>query len=104
QDTVTVAYQPNGNDYQSGTATITAAISLANTAVSLTKSLDPTTYGQAVTLSGAVTDSTPGSSKTPTGSVKLLFSVPNAQAASYICSDGSISSTVCAVNLDNGAY
>jgi DNA-directed RNA polymerase subunit H (RpoH/RPB5) len=69
-DTVTGTYSGDTNfTGSSGTTSVTAA--QAASAVTVTSSKSSTTYGVKVTYSATVTDATPGSTGTPTGTVAI---------------------------------
>ena len=94
-DSVMAAYSGDTN-FQGETATpVSVTVSQANSAVTLTSSADPSTYGQSVTLTVKVADIT-GSIGVPTGTVTLSFQLdrPNSPLY-YICADGTIGTTVC---------
>ncbi len=78
---------------------VSVTVSQANSAVTLTKSTDPSTYGTAVNLTVEVVDATGGSIGVPTGTVTLSFqldpTVQNGQVY-YICANGSVITTPCA--------
>ncbi len=78
---------------------VSVTVTQASSAVTLTKSTDPTTYGTPVNLTVNVADATGGSIGVPTGTVTLSFvldpTVPNGQVY-YICADGTVITAPCA--------
>ncbi|MGA2880343.1 MAG: MBG domain-containing protein [Bryobacteraceae bacterium] len=80
---------------------VSVTVSQANSAITLKKSTDPSTYGQSVNLTVEVVDNTGGSIGVPTGTVTLSFqldpTVQNGQVY-YICADGSVITTPPCVN------
>jgi Legume lectin domain/Bacterial Ig-like domain (group 3)/YDG domain len=78
---------------------VSVTVSQASSAVTLTKSTDPSTYGQSVNLTVDVVDNTRMSVGVPTGTVTLSFlldpTVPSGQVY-YICADGSVVTAACA--------
>ncbi len=84
---------------EAATQPVSVTVSQASSAVTLTKSNDPTTYGTPVSLTVNVADATGGSSGVPTGTVTLSFKLdptdPNGQVYN-ICVDGSVITTPCA--------
>jgi hypothetical protein len=78
---------------------VSVTVSQASSAVTLTKSANPTTYGSPVSLTVNVADATNGSIGVPTGTVTLSFvldpTVQNGQMY-YICADGSVITAPCA--------
>jgi hypothetical protein len=78
-DTVTATYIPGDNNYTGGTTTINYTVTQASTQATLaiTPATTPT-YGDTVTLSSVVSDNTPGSTGTPTGTVQFAYSVDGA--------------------------
>jgi hypothetical protein len=78
---------------------VSVTVSQASSAVTLTKSANPTTYGSQVSLTVNVADATNGSIGVPTGTVTLSFvldpTVQNGQVY-YICADGSVITAPCA--------
>ncbi len=87
-------------DFQGETANnVSVTVSQANSAVTLTKPTDPSTYGSAVSLTVEVVDATGGSTGVPTGTVTLSFKLdPSDQNGQvyYICADGTLSTAACA--------
>jgi hypothetical protein len=66
---VTAIYSGDADFNGSSSTPINQVISAAGTAVILSSSADPATFGTAVTLSAAVADASAGSTGTPTGTV-----------------------------------
>jgi len=65
-DSITAVYSGDANDAASTSAVLTQSVNKAATIVTVTSSLNPSTFGQSVTLSAAVTPST------ATGTVQFL--------------------------------
>src|SRR3989442_86726 len=98
---MTASFSGN-SDYSSATKTDSITVAQTGSAVSLTETPGTTpTYGQSVALSVQVGDTTPNSSQIPTGMVKLSFTMPNSSTVAYICSNGTISTSLCSVPLGN---
>jgi hypothetical protein len=105
-DSVVATYNGDSDYASGGMTTVSVSVVQASTSVSLSKKpANTTTYGSPAELDLQVTDSTPNSSKTPTGTITLSY-VQNGTTY-HICSDGSISASVCSgsqvVNLTSGA-
>ena len=88
-------------NFQGETANnVSVTVSQANSAVTLIKPTDASTYGSTVSLTVKVVDSTGGSIGVPTGTVALSFKLdpsnPSGQLY-YICLDGTVSATACGV-------
>ena len=98
-DQVMATYSGDGNFTSGGANNVSVTVSQADSAITLMKSADPSTYGDAIDLTVKVTDNTGGSAGVPSGTVVLSFQLdptdPNGQVY-YICSDGTLSTTPCA--------
>jgi hypothetical protein len=104
-DAITATYNPADSNYTGGTTTINYTVNMASTTATLaitSSTTTPPTYGDPVTLSSTVSDSTTNSTGTPTGTVQFQFS--SAGTTYNICSDGTVQTqpagTPCAVTLD----
>ena len=72
--TLSVAFTPNDtNNYISTTSTVTLSVTQAASAISLATSQSPALYGSVVVLTATVTDASPGSTGTPTGTVSFYI-------------------------------
>ena len=74
-DAITATYIPGDGNYLSGNTSINYVVSQASTQATLNILPAATpTYGDTVTLSSTVSDSTTGSTGTPTGTVQFVYS------------------------------
>ncbi len=95
-ENVMATYSGDPNFLGEAANNLSVTVSQASSAVTLTSSADPSTYGSPVNLTVNVADTTGGSIGVPTGTVTLSFvldpTVPNGQVY-YICGDGSVITT-----------
>jgi hypothetical protein len=99
-ENVMATYSGDTN-FQGETANnVSVTVSQANSAITLTKPTDPSTYGSVVSLTVKVVDGTGGSIGVPTGTVALSFKLdpsnPSGQVY-YICLNGTVSTTACSI-------
>jgi trimeric autotransporter adhesin len=96
-DGVVATYSGDSN-FQGEPANVGVTVSQADTATTLTKSPDPSNYGNAVALTVKVKDNTANSTGVPTGTVTLSFKLdptdPTAPVYN-VCADGSIGTVAC---------
>jgi hypothetical protein len=90
---ITAIYAGDGNFMGSSSASIAEVINAASTSVVLSSSANPATFGTAVTLSATVTDTSTGSTGTPSGSVTFMDGV-NAVGKETLSSSGVAALTV----------
>ena len=75
-DSITATYNPADSNYQSASTTITYTVNTASTQTTISITPDVgATYGDAITLSSAVSNTAQGSTGTPTGSVQFQYSI-----------------------------
>jgi hypothetical protein len=78
--TITATYQGDSN-FLSSTASLTQTVNQDSTTTGLSSSVNPSIYGQAVTLTATVTANAPGSG-TPTGTVDFFDTATNTDLGS----------------------
>jgi hypothetical protein len=95
-DGITATYSGDSNFTGGNANNLAVTVSKADTATTISKSIDPSTYGDTVILTVKVQDNTTNSTGVPTGTVTLSFKLdatdPNIY---YVCSDGSVSTVPC---------
>ncbi len=71
-DAITATYSGDSNFTVDNPATMTQTVNKANTTTAVTSSVNPSVFGQSVTFTATVTDSSTGSTAVPTGSVQFV--------------------------------
>jgi alpha-tubulin suppressor-like RCC1 family protein len=92
--TISGAYSGDSDFAMGAAVTVSVMMSQAATGTTLTVTPNPAIYGRPATLAVQVADTTPGSSKIPTGAV--TFSFTQNLTAWNVCADGAVTTSACA--------